>query len=179
MARMITESPLFLVTVGFVVTSLLLFLWFQSNNKRLLPFIIGSALMTILPIITAMLIETKNERIRKNVFQMANCVRQNDLAGLLGFVDPEAGDVMMQIEREMPTYEFSACNVSGFQSIEFDPDNPDQVTIQFNVFVNVNAPRFNNHNGPAFRSVELKFHKQANDAWKVNGFRHFAPAILQ
>jgi hypothetical protein len=173
MVTMLTESPLFLVCIGFVVTASLVFFFFQSNEQRLLPFICVGALLTIVPIITSMLVETKNERIKRNIFQMANCVRQNDVAGLLRFVDPKAPEVSDTISREMPTMEFSACNVSGFQSVVFDPDDPDQVTIKFNVMVNVNAPKYNNHNGPALRGVELRFHRQANDSWLVNGYKHY------
>ena len=179
MATMLTESPMFLVCIAFVVTAFLVFLFFQTNEKRLVPFICAGALLTVLPIITAMLIETENERVKKYVFQMANCVRQNDVAGLLRFVDPKAPEVSGRISREMPTLEFSACNVSGFQSVEFDPDDPDQVTIKFNVIVNVNAPKYNNHNGPALRGVELRFHKQSNGSWLVNGYKHYPPPIMQ
>lgn len=178
MGTMMTESPLVLVSIGFAVTSCLLVFWFQTQAKWLVPFMIAGAVMTVLPIITATLIETKNEQIKRYVYQMANCVRQNDVAGLLRFVDPEARNVSMQIERVMKSYEFSACNVAGFQSVEFDPDDPDQVTMTFNVFINVNAQQ-SYYDGPELHGVELKFRRQANDNWLVNGFRHFEPTILQ
>lgn len=182
MATMLTESPMFLVCIAFVVTACLVFFFFQSHEKRLIPFICVGAVLTVLPVVTAMLIETKNERIKRSVYQMANCVRQNDVAGLLRFVDPKAPEVSGQISREMPTLEFSACNVSGFQSVEFDPEDPDQVTIKFNVIVNVNtadSPRYMDHNGPALRGVELRFRKQANGSWLVNGYKHYPPPIMQ
>jgi hypothetical protein len=125
-----------------------------------------------------MLIETDNEQIKRRVYEMANCVRQNDVDGFLRYIDPAAPEVVARISREMPTYDFSICSVTGFQKVEIDPQDGSRAVARFNVFVNLSAPLIN-HTGPAVRGVQLNFRRSGDGPWKVDGFRHYPTESMQ
>ncbi len=179
MTTLFTESPgVMYVLTGMGITGILVVIYTQNRNPVIRIMIGVAAFITLLPVVTSWFIETDREQITRQIFRMANCVRQNDVDGLLRFVDPDSRDTLDKFSREMPGYNFSACNVTGFQKLEVDPVNANQAIARFSVFVNVSAPQIG-HEGPAIRGVELRFRQQADGRWLVTGFRHFPTAFMQ
>lgn len=174
-----TESPFWLFLTGAFVTGVLAMVYTQFQDSKFagrLRMLIGvSAVLTILPLITSWLIETEREGLQRQIRQMANCVRQNDVDGLLRYVDPETGSAFEQIARELPAYDFSACNVTAFNNVEIEPDSG-RAEARFTVFVNVDAPAIG-HQGGTLRVVKMGFQRRADGRWMVTSFRHFATEL--
>ncbi len=170
----LTESPGLLVAVGVVSMFLLIFTLFYAPSKRLAPLFVIAGLLIVVPLVVDALVDTDGEQLKRIVRKMAQHVRQNDIDGLLRYVHPDAANCRSRIERDLPYCTFSACNVTGFQPIEFEDTDPPTAKLTLKVFVIVNAPQYNNHNGVAWRIVWLKFQHFGENGWLLTGFRHEA-----
>ena len=170
-----TEAPLFPVLIGLVLSGALAIAWSRTRDRRLLPWLIVAGLLTLLPLVTSMLVVTDREGLERQIRQMANCVRRNDVDGFLRYIDPQARSTFQRIEREMPTYEFSHCSVTAFHQVDISGD---EAVARFTVFVNVNAPS-HGHQGIAPRGVKLEFRRAESGRWLVTGFSHYSVQAVQ
>jgi hypothetical protein len=165
------QTPWMLVlTSGFVACVMIAF-WVQSRHRICLYLAIVGILLTLIPLMVASMLTSPNERVATIVREMCDCVRHNDTNRLLNFVESDENGIRRRIERELPGYRFSACNVAGGLRVEEDPGQPDYRLVGFGVYVMVDAPSYN-HNGPAMRNVKLGFRRQPDDSWKVYSFSH-------
>ncbi len=166
------SNQILILVIGLLVTVSLVFVYAQTKEKRLLPFLFVAAIIALLPIVLDALITTNKEQLQLTVKRLARTVQLNDVNGAAKFVHPDHDNVRNRILNEMPTYRFALCNVTGFRSIEITNDTAE---VTFTVFVNVSAPR-HNHEGMAPRAITLNMKKDIDDEWKITNYRHFHPS---
>lgn len=172
MMEMLGGNPFMLVGISGIITALLVFMYFQTNDVRLRPFIAVALVLTFLPLATDFLITTQRESIKGTVQRLARSVRLNDLETTLEYAHPDSELVYQKIKQEMPIYNFSLCNVVGFHKIELSEDSKDAV-VKFTVFVNVDAKR--GPEGVGNRGVTLKMRQTDNGEWKIMDYKHYPP----
>jgi ketosteroid isomerase-like protein len=172
MPEWIAGNPFFLVAASGCLTAILVLMYFQMIDTRLVPFMAAGMALTIMPLLLDVAITTDREAIRRTVQRLARSVRQNDLPATLKFAHPAAPDVYDRMEREMPNYDFSLCTISGFRKIEV-AEGGDDAEVTFRVFVNVQAKR--GPQGTGTREVVLNLRKTSQGDWKIMNYRHYDP----
>ena len=178
MASMFTESPWLLILIGLLGAAFFLSRYIRDREPLMLVGLGGCLLFALIPFVISIMVETTGEQIRRTVREMAGRVSQNDMDGLLSYVDPSATEVIRKIKREMPNLDFTMCTVTGFESIEPHEHKQGEIEVHFDVFVNVSAPAFG-HEGVAPRGVTLVFRRQpGTQNWKVIGYSHYPSHML-
>ena len=172
----LTEHPGLFSATGFFFLVCLIGLFAYSRSKHLLPLMAAALALVIIPLVIDRLVETDQEQLKRRIYEMARCVSYNDVNGLLKYVDPKAVYTISQIESEMPTFEFSSCNVMKFNNI-FIAEDQSEAQVTFLVLVNVHAPNYQNHHGLANRLVRLDFKRDDNEQWKVTKLDHDPPGF--
>lgn len=167
-----TESPFILIVIGLIATLTLSVFFVQTKEKRLIPFIIGGVLLTLIPMITDALVVTDREALKLSVQRLARSIQSNDVSKTLQFSHPDAPHVYESIEKEMPNYKFTWCVVSRFKKIEI-AESGRSANVTFIVTVNVEAKR--GPTGFGNREVMLEMAKDINDEWKIMHYRHYLP----
>ena len=172
MLETLAGSPFPLVAATACITGILLFMYFHSQDSRLLPCIGVALALTLAPLLIDALIVTDREAIKQTVQRIARSVRQNDLPATMKFAHPDSPQVLRAIEQEMPNYEFSMCNIAGFREIAIGESGKD-AKVTFRVYVNVKAKR--GPEGLGDREIVLDLRKDARGQWKITDYTHYDP----
>lgn len=169
---LISENPFILVVIAGLVTVIMVFMYFQMKDNRLLPCIAVGLLLTILPLVVDATVVTDREAIRATVQRLARSVQQNDVAAALDYAHPDSPGVYNEIKKEMPIYDFTWCTVTGFSNIDVN-ESGTEARVTFRVWVNVKAKR--GPEGIGDREVVLEMRKDSNDDWKIMDYHHYDP----
>ncbi len=179
MSTLFTESPFWLVIAGILLTGVLVVLYRELHNQRLLPWLALSVGLVVVPVLTDWIVETTRETLQRRVFEMAGAVRRNDVDGLLRFVDKDATDVINQINGEIPRYRFSVCSVTSEPRVDVEPGNPRRAKVQFRVLVSADDLAIQTQTLPGVRDVHMEFALNETGQWKLVAFAHYGIPEIQ
>lgn len=174
------EEPLYIVLTG----SLLIggfggFGWVTGKG-----WLWGLAGLSLLAMVALLVIErrtvTDREQLHQTLDEMVVCVRNNDVAGLAGFISPSRQDTLQRLNDEMPQYRFHGCSINRRDEPVFEPAaSPPRAVMDFSAFVNVDASRSPyNYNGTVTRGVTLTFEKEPDGKWRVVEYSHYDAGLL-
>jgi len=168
----IAGNPTILVGCGILITLIFATFYLASRDRRVLPFVGIGALMIVVPLLIDYAIETPTETLQKRVRQLARHVRQNDVTGALTYFDPSLELVCNRMQREMPQYDFSLCNVTGSPTVKFTNETRTRATVKFVVAFNL---EIQGTRQMGLRGVTLEFRKTHDGKWLVTNYRHYHP----
>jgi len=78
------------------------------------------ALVTGLLLVVERVIETPREAVERTLYEMADVVERNDVAGALAYVAPGASQIRSDVETLMPQVRIEKANVMGTPVTEVD-----------------------------------------------------------
>ncbi len=174
------EDPLYIVLTGtLLIGGFGGFGWVTGKG-----WLWGLAGLSLLAMVVLLLIErrtvTDREQLHRTLEEMVVCVRNNDVAGLAGFISPSRQDTLEQLNAEMPQYKFHGCSISRRDEPKFDQNaSPPRAVMDFAAFVNVDARQSQyDYNGTVTRGVTLTFEKEADGKWRVIEYSHYEVGLL-
>lgn len=173
---MFTENPMSSIIAGLFFTGAFAAFGFMLQ-KRSLYVLSGLAFAVMIGLVyLERSIVTDNEQLRSNLYRLADMVSKNDLAGAKRYFSAKMTATVNRMETEMPEYKFRACRITGIRPFVFDSETqPTKATVDFTVFVNVDASIRFSYDGPAQRGVVLKFEKEADGQWRIVDYNHYDP----
>jgi hypothetical protein len=139
----------------------------------LVPWLAIPIALIVVPLVIDMLVETERERIDRTIHLMAGSVRQNDIDGLLRYIDPDSKNLVEWVKREFSRYRIRMCNITGSPSISFFPHEPDRALAEFRVLVSAEIIGLSDQPPPGVRAVRLEFKKDDKGQWKTTLFEHY------
>ena len=167
------ESPVTILIVGFLLFGITFYFWKETRLKPILYLMLGIAALTIILVFVEHFVETDNESLKDSISSLARAVENNDIETAVSFFSIKAKDARQMARAEMPSYTFRTCRVVKFAEIRVNENaRPKTAEVDFIVFVDVNAPRYQGYDGPASRGVTLNMELE-NDEWLVTGYQHY------
>lgn len=172
----LTENSFPIVMIGILFVGASFGFGFILQQRKLFWAGCVSLLITIALVTTEQLVVTDNEQIQSQIYQMARCVRRNDVEGLLEYTSAVPGKegARRRVQSEMPNYHFQGCQVRAL-TIEFD-EFGGGATAYFTVWVNVDTNLIGDRVGTGAEKVILKFEKESDGVWRVVHLDHM-PAM--
>ncbi len=146
---------------------------YHFNDKRL--WITCGVLTVLLSVALAVewWVKTPREEVESAIGNLVDVVENNDVQGLLQYISKSKPNVVSRAEHEMPSYDFSVCNIFKLHSIKVDEKNRRRATADFMVRVNLSM---RGYSGAALRDVVLTFEKESDDVWRIVDYAHYDPA---
>ncbi len=176
MVEYFSENSFLTILVGISVIGLSATFAVILKRPRLYYLGFSALIIMIGLVIFERAVKTDREVIEDSIFRMADCIRRNDVDGLLEFVSKEHESNYRRIKREMPDYRFQTCQISGRNSpVIDDTTDPKTAKIDFLVFVNVDATLRYGYVGNALRGVTLTYQKESDGVWRVIDYEHYDP----
>lgn len=114
------ENPLIAVALGTVAITAALVVFSARRSSGALAGLIAAVLLTALLITVERLVVTEREEIEASLVSVMAAVEANDLAGVLSWIDPNAGQVIRDAQEAMPLVEIDRARAGGTLRIEFD-----------------------------------------------------------
>ena len=151
--------------------------WFVLKKKPLLIAAIVALVCTIGIVVVEQLIVTDSEQIKNDLVLIAGAVQSNDLDTVLGYISPEAENMIAEAKREMSDVDFKKLSVKRFSDPEIDLEaTPPTASISFNAIISAstspssrygNIPRING----AVR-VTVFYEKDSAGKWKIVDYNY-------
>lgn len=171
----IAENSFLPFMTGLLITGILACLAFMLSNRHLalLAAIVGIGSVAL--VITERYIVTDREQVNNLLYEVANDVEFNRHDAILSHMKVDSRAYKSAVV-EMPKYKFRRCNITGIREIQLKPDvNPTSATVNFVVFVDVNAMQTHQYDGPGRREVTLTLEKQPDGKWLIVDYSHRHP----
>ena len=170
-----TENSIAPLITGVLLAITFFALAFSFRDKVMFYIGLVVALTTAATVITESLIVTDQEAVREVVYQLADCVRSNDSAGVIGYVKKGEELLTKDIRQNMAMLDIETCNVLGFVSFSATEDGkPQTANIDFSVWGNGQYGRSGRFTGRRRVTLDLEKDKEGN--WKVINYDHFDPS---
>jgi hypothetical protein len=174
MLEYLQENSFPIIMAGLPVIGVLGFLAFVVGKRWATPALLGVLVLVISLVAYERVNVTDREYLDHSIYQMADCVRRNDVQGLLQHVSSQHPATYRRVQTEMPDYVFQSCNVMEISRIDLQRDvKPAKARVDFAVFVNVDASARYQYAGFVQRGVSLSFEKESDGVWRVVGFEHY------
>lgn len=116
------------------------------------------------------------DKIRAVVRQLSTAIMTNDSAAVDSHISPDASDCRARAAEEMNRFEFDLCNVSGFEPVEFDPNDPTRASIAFEVWVKAKIRREMSESATGVVELKLWFERGSDENWRVTGYAYRRPS---
>lgn len=170
-----TENSLVPLVAGVLLSIAFCGLAFSFRDRIMLYIAIAIAALTSITVLTESLIVTDREAIIDIVYELADCVRANDMHGVIGYVSEKQEHTIRRIRSEMPKVHFDSCRVLGVANFTTsESDHPKTSVIDFSVWAE--GRRGRDGRGTVRRRVQLTFEQDADGNWWVINYSHSDPA---
>jgi hypothetical protein len=117
----LAENSLPIWAAGAVAFTMALVAYLQTRSSTALLAIVTVIGLVAVLLVSERLIETPREAVERTLYELAETVEANDVAGALGFVAPSANSqIRKDIERLMPLVNIERARVMGTPKIEFE-----------------------------------------------------------
>ena len=170
-----TEDAIFPMVTGAILVIIFIALAISSREKIMLYVAFGITAMVVFTVVCEHLIVTQKEEITETVYDLAEMVEANDVAGVAGFVSKSRPDTIDRINREMPGYDFDTCRFIGTNYFEPDENSNAKATICFTVTFRVSLVNQGQDSIPGQRRVTLDFEKDEDGKWRIIDYEHQDP----
>ena len=145
-----------------------------SRQLAIMAVIIGVCSVALM--VVERYIVTDREQVQNLLYEVANDVEFNRHDAILANMKVDSRAYKMAIG-EMPLYKFRTCNITGIREINLKPDvNPTTATINFVVYIDVNAMQTHQYDGPGRREITLTLEKQPDGKWLITDYSHRHPS---
>ena len=169
------ETPVYILSLGGLVTACLLGGWIQLRN-RWLAYLSGiSILITGSLVALEQYVITPVEEVELTLQQIATDLESNQLPKLLNHIHSRAPDIRHLAENEFRNYYFERVSIKSNLEIELDTSRqPFQAEATFNVVARGRLTGTGSDTIRVPRLVTVTFLKEG-DRWKVVDYEHRPP----
>jgi hypothetical protein len=165
----LAENALPIWVAGAVLLTMAGVVYWQLRSGAALSAMLAVAIITGLLAGLEHYFETPREAVERTLYEMADVVERNDLAGALTYVAPGASQIRSDIETLMPQVRIEKANVMGTPKIEIEPaGQPPTATVTCRGFVYGTLKRNGMTGGEAVELV-MTF-VQDGDRWLVRDY---------
>lgn len=114
-------------------------------------------------------IETPREAVERTLYELADTVEANDVAGALEYIAPGASQIRRDVEQVMPLVNIDTANILGSPRIEVDMTaTPPEATVECRGFVH-GTMKQNGMKGGDTAQMTIYFVQQG-DRWLVRDY---------
>lgn len=180
MPEFMAESPIHAIMVGALLVFGCIVGWITLKRKAFIwsGVVIGAVSLGL--VIAESVIVTDSELINSELDQMAACVRNNDVDGLLKFISKESPHVEAEASIRMGQYMIELCRITSRARPVFEDENPARrAKIRFIVFGRAKERATDQSEGSGIRGVELSLQKEDDGVWRVTDYLFFIPGSSQ
>lgn len=172
MYEILFESSFKILAYGLFLAVPLVVMAFHFQDKRLWMGTGAVCGLILICLVVEWWVVTPTEEVKSKISQIAQVVENNDVEGLLKHISQKKKQVVARAGNEMPSYDFSVCNVMQFHGVKIDPNNPRRATADFMVRFNLSM---RGYAGGGLRDVVLVFEKEDDDQWRIVDYSHYDP----
>jgi hypothetical protein len=129
------ENPVAIAVLGALAATLAVVVYLAKKNLGSLVALGVVAVLTLLMLVVEKLVVTDREAVEAAVVQVMDAIEQNNLPGVLEFVDPAAKSVVTDAETLMPMVKVKTANASGIDVEINDATSPPQATSTFRAYL--------------------------------------------
>ena len=169
------QNAVWLVLLCVVAVGVLAGGWLRTGRRALAFAAIIPILLAVSVLVVQQLVVTDREKVEATLEEIARQVRNNDLDGLLRYVDPQSPDVADRARQELPRYEFDEVIIKRNLEIHVDLNHdPPKAVAEFNVTVVVSekSGTFQNQRIPRFAIVTFYLR---DGRWRLASYEHHPP----
>src|SRR5688500_15820072 len=114
----LAENSLPIWTIGAIALTMALVVYLQTRSNRALVAMAGIILIVAALLTLETIVETPREAVERTLYELANTVEANDVAGTLQLISPAATRLRSDVETLMPLVQIELANVVGSPEIE-------------------------------------------------------------
>jgi hypothetical protein len=123
----LAENALPIWVGGAIALTMAFIVYFQTRANAALLGMLAVILVTAGLLLTERYVETPREAVERSLYELADCVENNDVAGALAFLSPNLApngkELRKDIESLMPQVRIEVANVVGAPEIEMAEDD--------------------------------------------------------
>jgi hypothetical protein len=166
----LAENALPIWAAGAVVLTMALIAYLQLRNTgAFLAIVVILAVFGAL-LLTEYLIVTPREAVERTLYDLADTVEANDVAGALTYIAPGASQIRNDVEHVMPLVVIDKANIIGTPQVEVDETTqPATATVQCRGFFH-GTMKQNGMKGGDAAEMTIYF-VQEGDRWLVSDYK--------
>jgi hypothetical protein len=164
--NVLLENPIPIIAVGGLCVLTAGILFYSRRNLATLAALVLVLLATLAFLAAERMIVTDREQIETGVYAVMDAIEQNNVAGVLEWIDPVAGaQVRSDAEVLMPLMNIETANAAGTVEITLEGDDPQVGASRFRGFLN-GSLKSGGARVAFFDNVEVHW-KKVNDDWRI------------
>jgi hypothetical protein len=166
----LAENALPIWAGGAVAVTLALIVYLQTRTTASFLAIVLILGMAGLLLVIERVIETPREAVERTLYELADTVEANDVAGALTYIAPGASQIRDDVEQVMPLVVIDKANILGTPQIEVDQTTqPATATVQCRGFFH-GTMKQNGMIGGDAAEMTIYF-IQEGDRWLVSDYK--------
>lgn len=167
----LTENPQWIVLAGLVISAVFYLMARFGSRKILFKRLTTAALaITLTVVVFEQLYVTDREQLERTIYSMVDGARSNDSKKVILHISDSRPDVIHRVSNEMSHLKFDECKVVNIENIRIEKARYKQATIDFTLFVNIDAREKYMCRTKGTRRVRFHFEKEKDARWRlVNG----------
>lgn len=165
----LAENSLPIWLGGAILLTLALVIYSQVRTFGALVGICVVVALTGLLLIAERMIETPREAVERTLYELADRVEANDVAGALSYISPSANRMRSDVETLMPKVRIEQANIVGTPRIDVDLSaTPREATVIARGFVHATVKQ-SGMKGGDMAELTIQFVEQG-DRWQVSDY---------
>jgi hypothetical protein len=166
----LAENALPIWACGAIALTMAFIVFVQTRSNGALLSIAVVIVIAAGLLLVERLLETPREAVERTLYELADTVESNDVAGALQFIAPGASRIRKDVEEVMPLVTIDKANVLGSPQIEVDQTaQPPTATVHCRGFFHGTMKR-NGMKGGDATEMTIEF-VQENDRWLVSDYK--------
>jgi len=166
MVEWFTYNSLVPMITGTILVIIFLGLAFASREKMMVYIALGVGTLTLFTVVCEKLIVTDREEVENTVAILADHVRNNNSAGILGYISDKMPQTAASAQRDMDRVDFESCIVTGFKSFSGPEPGDNKAKIDFVVIVRGSTQTMTSPQHGQFQ-VTLNMERESTGQWKI------------
>ncbi len=181
----LTEDPLWIILAGLATATIFLVMLQFGSRKILFKKITTVALIiTVTVFVFEKIYLTDREQLTNAVLSMASGARANNTKKVVRHISQSRPDVIQRISDEMSHLKFDECKIVKVNNIQINQGTERRASIDFTLFVNIDAREKYMCRAKGTREVRFQFAKEQNWRWRLVGGKNLplqgiSPAVTR
>jgi hypothetical protein len=163
------ENPLPIAVGGGLLALVAVLVFLSRRNLASLLALAGILGFTVLLLIVESLVETDREQVESAIDGVLDAIEANDVAAVVGAVDPAATKIRSDIEALMPLVKWTLANAGSMEVTVNAADEPLTATSRFRAFLNGVHQRSGNAVPYMNQQVDVDWVKRG-EQWLLTGY---------